>query len=128
MSLLSFAADAVIPPWVKPVLIGLVVAIALGGAAAGGAAVNGWRLDAAHQKEMTAEKDRYDELSDKVREQNRAVEAMGFAKKAADERRDQAERFAAFAMQHINNRDLAVANSKATNCDGVLKEAWGNWR
>lgn len=128
MGLLSFAADAVIPPWVKPLVIGVAVVAALGAAAGGGAAINGWRLDADHQRAMTAEKARYDELSDKVREQNRAVEALGAAKQAADGRRELAERYAAGIIGRIGTREQAVANSQATNCDGVLRDAWKGWQ
>lgn len=128
MQPLDMAMSAIIPPWVKPVLIGLAVSVALGGAAAGGATVNGWRLNAEHQREMTAEKARYDDLNEKVLEQNRAVAALAASKQAADDRRKLAEGYAASLLTRINNRDQAVASSTAVNCDGVLKEAWGNWR
>lgn len=102
--------------------------VAMAGAAAAGAAINGWRLDAHHQLEMTAEKARYDDLSDKVREQNRAVEVLHASTEAADQRRELAENYAAGILQRLGTRDQKVANSTATNCDGVLKEAWGTWR
>lgn len=103
-------------------------AIALGAAAAGGATINGWRLDAEHQRAMTEQKDRYDALSDKVREQNRAVELMQKDTAAADDRRKLAEQYAAGIINRIGTRTDAVNNSKATNCDGVLRDAWGNWQ
>lgn len=103
-------------------------AIALGAAAAGGATINGWRLDSEHQRAMTEQKDRYDALADKIREQNRAVELMQKDTAAADERRKLAEQYAAGIINRIGNRTDAVNNSKATNCDGVLRDAWGNWQ
>lgn len=103
-------------------------AIVLTAAAAGGAAVNGWRLDGEHQRAMATEKERYDDLYTKVLEQNRAVDALNASTKAADDRRKLAEGYAATLLVRINNRDQAVATSTATTCDGVLKDAWGNWR
>jgi beta-glucosidase-like glycosyl hydrolase len=105
----------------------LVVAL-LALAATAGAMVNGWRLDAAHQRALTAKQAEYDALLDKVREQNRAVEALQAQSDAAEERRKMAEAFAADAIKRAKNREDAVANSKATTCDGVLREAWGVWK
>jgi len=102
-------------------------AIALCAAAAGGATINGWRLDAEHQRSMTEEKARYDALVDTVREQNRAVTAMKASTDAADDRRKLAEQYAAGIITRIGTRTDSVNNSQATNCDGVLRGAWGNW-
>lgn len=110
-------------------IIGGVVtlAISLITAAAGGAVVNGWRLDADHQRAMTAEKDRYDALADKVREQDRAVEALGASTKAAQAQADLAKRYNVSLAAALDRRAAAVTASKATNCDGVLRDAWG-WK
>lgn len=101
--------------------------VALAAAAAGGATVNGWRLDADHQRAMTAEKGRYDALADQVREQNRAVEVLGASTKAAQEKADLAQHYAAGLAAMVDRRAAAVAASQATNCDGVLRDAWG-WK
>ena len=100
---------------------------ALVAAAAGGATANGWRLDAAHQRAMTEEKDRYDALSAQVREQNRAVEVLRASTKAAQDKAVLAGRYAASLATVVDRRVSAVAASKATNCDGVLRDAWG-WK
>ncbi len=106
----------------------LALAIALVAAAAAGATVNGWRLDGDHQRELTAAADRYEQLAEKVREQNRAVTAMKAASDAADGRRQIAEDYANAVLGRIANRDAGVANSKQPDCNGVLREAWGNWK
>lgn len=97
-------------------------------AAAGGAVVNGWRLDGAHQRALTAKQAEYDALASAVREQNRAVEKMGDATKAAVERRQTAEKFAATAIARAGARGAAAAASNATDCDGVLRENWEGWK
>ena len=106
----------------------IALAFVLAAAAAAGSTVNGWRLDADHQRVMAAEKSRYDALVDTVREQNRAVTAMKAASDSADERRKLAEQYASGIITRIGTRTDSVNNSKATNCDGVLSEAWGRWK
>lgn len=101
--------------------------VALAGAAAAGAAVNGWRLDGAHQRELAEKREQYDALSSAVREQNSAIEVLNAAKVAADERRQVAEKFAASAIARTNDRASAVAASKAPDCAGVMREAWETW-
>jgi hypothetical protein len=103
-------------------------AVALAAAAVGGAAINGWRLDGAHQRELAGKRAEYDALNDKVREQNRAVEALGAAKVAADDRRQVAEKFAASAIARAKDRGVAVAASQAPDCAGVMREAWEGWK
>ena len=115
-------ADLIVPPWAKLLAAGM----ALVAAAGVGAAVNGWRLNSAHQAEMAAEKDKYELLAGKVREQNSAVAAMGMVAKASDERREVAERYAADVIKAISKRSASVAASKEATCDGVLREAWGS--
>lgn len=97
-------------------------------AAAGGAVVNGWRLDGAHERSL-AEKDRQiATLRTAISDQNHAVEAMGAAKVAADGRRQLAAKLAAGAIAQAGARGAAAAASKATDCDGVMREAWGSWQ
>lgn len=103
-----------------------VVLLAL--AAIAGALVNGWRLDGAHQRELAAKQKDYDELAAKVQEQNRGIEALQAKTDAAEGRRQLAELFASGALERAGNRAAGVANSKATSCDGVLKEAWEAWK
>lgn len=102
----------------------LMMAVAIGGAAAG-AFVNGWRLEAIHLAEMSKKDSRISELEAAIGKQNSATELLEAASKAADERRLMAESMAADAMRRLGNRADVVANSRATSCDGVLKEAWG---
>ena len=57
--------------------------------------------------------------------QNSAVDAMALSVKAADDRRDVAERYAVTAIKATGAREAAARASVATTCDGVLREAWG---
>lgn len=57
--------------------------------------------------------------------QNSAVDAMALSVKAADDRRDVAERYAVTAIKATGAREAAARASAATTCDGVLREAWG---
>lgn len=108
------------------ILFGLaVLALLLAGAAAAGATINGWRLAAEHQVELAQKVARITELEAAVATQNSATELLKAASDAAEERRQLAESMAADAVRRLGNRADVVANSRATNCDGVLKEAWG---
>lgn len=89
---------------------------------------NGWRLDGAHQRALIEKQGEYDTLSSTVREQNRAVDALAAAKVTADERRKVAEKFARDAIARAGARGAAAAASKATDCDGVMREAWEGWK
>lgn len=117
-----------IPPQYRLLASIIALAVAMACAAAGGWLVNGWRLEGAHQKAIAAKQAEYDALATKVREQNHAVDILRQNTEAADTRRKQAEKFAADALKRINSRSGDVANSQAPDCDGVLREAWGNWK
>lgn len=117
-----------IPPQYRVLASLAALAVALAGSAAAGAVINGWRLDGGHQRALAQEKHKYDELADKVREQNRAVDALAAAGKTADQRRQVAERYTASIIAGLDRRSVAVAGSKSLDCDGVLREAWGNWQ
>lgn len=117
-----------IPDQYKLLACGVALVGAMAAAGTAGWMVNGLRLDAAHQKEMAKKRDEYDALAEKVREQNRAVEAMGAAKVAADERRKTAEKFAASAIARAQGRSESVASSTAPDCSGVMREAWEAWK
>lgn len=56
--------------------------------------------------------------------QNSAVDAMALSVRAADDRRDVAERYAVTAIKATGGREAAARASAATTCDGVLREAW----
>ena len=88
--------------------------------------INGWRLDGDHQREVASQKRQYDDLAAKVGEQNRGIDALATAAAHADERRRIAERYAGDALKRLNSRSDSVAASTATDCGGVLQEAWGN--
>jgi hypothetical protein len=112
----------------RAMFIAAALGVALLAAAAGGAIVNGWRLDGAHQRALATKQGEYDALASTVREQNRAVDALAAAKVAADERRQLAEKLAAGAIARAGARGAAAASSKATDCDGVMREAWEGWK
>lgn len=106
----------------------LAIAIALLAAAAGGAVLNGWRLEGAHQRALSDKDRQIAALRTAIADQNHAVEALGAAKTAAEERRQVAEKFAASAIARTEGRSAAVAASKAPDCAGVMREAWGGWK
>ena len=105
---------------------GLVLALA--GAAGAGALANGWRLQASHLRVLASQKEKRVAVETKLLEQSAAVEKLGAEKVAADERRQVAEKFAAGAIARAQSRGAAVAASKAPDCDGVMREAWGAWK
>lgn len=105
-----------------------VLGLSMVGAAMAGAVINGWRLDAAHQRALAAEKGGRVAAEKQLLEQSAAVEKLGAAKVAADERRQVAEKFAAAAIAGTKVRAAAVAASQAPDCDGVMREAWAGWR
>lgn len=110
-------------------IAGAVVLIALLlAAAAGGALVNGWRLKAGHESALRMKEAAYSALKEKVTEQNAAIAALQGKTEAAEGLRKQAEEHAKEVNRRIADRSAAVGASKATNCDGVLSEAWENWK
>jgi hypothetical protein len=98
----------------------LVTGVGLGG---------GWWL-AAHDRDkaevaLRAEQGTSAALRAGITLQNSAVDAMALSVKAADDRRDVAERYAVTAIKATGAREVAARTSAATTCDGVLREAWG---
>ena len=104
------------------------LALVLAGAAAAGAVVNGWRLGGAHQRALASEKSKRVAVETLLAEQSAAVDKLGAEKRAADERRQVAEKFAASAIARAKDRSAAVAASQAPDCSGVMREAWEGWR
>lgn len=94
----------------------------------GGWMVNGWRLDGNHREAIAAMQTEIDLRDESIREQNKGVEAARAATASADERRKVAERYAAGILKTLDAQSAAVAGSKQTTCDGVLREAWENWK
>lgn len=119
---------AIIPAQYRLAAGALALALVLVGAAAAGAVVNGWRLDAVHQRALASEIDKRIAAERKLDDQTAAVARLGDAKAAADERRQVAEKFAATAIARTQTRADAVAASQARNCSGVMREAWEGWR
>jgi len=105
-----------------------VFVLALAGAAAAGAVINGWRLDAAHQRALASEKDKRIGVERRLDAQSAEVNKLGAEKVAADKRRQVAEKFAAAAIARAKDRGAAVAASQAADCDGVMREAWKAWK
>lgn len=119
--------DLVAPKW-KMVLALLAIIALLAAVFGAGAVVNGWRLGVAHAAELAKKDKDYNDLNDLVREQNRAVGVMAANTDAADQRRKVAEQYATGVIAGIGGRVTAVNASKAPDCDGVLREAWGRWK
>ena len=105
-----------------------VLALVLVGAVAAGAVINGWRLDGAHQRALATEKSKRVAVETLLAEQSAAVDKLGAEKRAADERRQVAEKFAASAIARTGSRAAAVAASQAPDCTGVMREAWEAWK
>lgn len=110
-----------------------VAALTLLAAAAGaGAVINGWRLDAAGQRELAGQKGEYANLLARYNvlllakaEQNGSISLLAYKTEVADERRQVAERWAASTAQSSDRRIAEIKASTATSCEGVLREAWG---
>jgi hypothetical protein len=102
--------------------------LALAAAAGAGAVANGWRLDAAHQRALAAEVSKRAGVEKELLEQSAAVDKLGTEKRASDERRQVAEKFAAAAIARTQSRAAAVASSQAPDCAGVVREAWAGWK
>ncbi len=117
-----------IPPHYRLAASALALTLALAGAAAAGAVVNGWRLDGSHQRALASEIDKRIAAERKLDDQVAAVARLGDAKAAADERRQVAEKFAAAAIARAKDRGAAVAASQAPDCSGVMREAWEGWK
>ena len=102
--------------------------LALAGAAAAGAVANGWRLEGAHHRALAGETSKRTAVEKQLLEQSAAVDKLGAEKRASDERRQVAEKFAAAAIARTQSRGAAVAASQASDCDGVMREAWSSWK
>ncbi|WP_395406322.1 hypothetical protein ACHMW6_06520 [Pseudoduganella sp. UC29_106] len=87
--------------------------------------MNGWRLDANHAEAIATLKQERDDLATQVREQSHAVDKMVTLSEAADSRRKLAEDLTRATIASADRRGAAAASSKATNCDGVMRDAWG---
>ena len=109
----------------RGLLLAALVLVVLAGAAGAGAAVNGWRLDAAHAEELAVRDKAYGALDDKLREQNHAVDVLGLRTKAAEDRQKLAEQMSARVIDRIDDQAAAIAASRAPDCKGVLQGAWG---
>lgn len=101
----------------------LLLAIAAGG---------GWWL-AAHDRnvartDLVAARKANDDLTSAIHDQNIAVAAMAAQTADAQMRRIAAERAAASALEHGATRAAAVKASTATDCAGLLNEAWKEWK
>jgi hypothetical protein len=119
--------DLIAPKWKMVLAILLIIAV-LAAAFGAGAVVNGWRLGVAHAAALAEKDESYNALNDLVREQNRAVEKMAATSDAADQRRKVAEHYASGVIARLGDRATAVNASRAPDCDGVLREAWGQWK
>ena len=119
---------AIIPPQYRLAAGALALTLVLVGAAGAGAVVNGWRLDAVHQRALASEKSKRIAVEALLAEQSAAVDKLGAATRAADERRQVAEKFAASAIARTGSRAAAVAASQAPDCSGVMREAWEGWK
>lgn len=125
MSALGSLAGAAVGGIWKVVAIALASLLVVGGVGLGG----GWWL-AAHDRDIAKvdlrhAQDESATLRASINLQNSAVDAMALSVKAADERRDVAERYAVTAIKATGAREAAARASAATTCDGVLREAWG---
>ncbi len=108
------------------------VAVLAAASAVAGAVVEHWRMDAAGQHDIAAEKASYatllaqhNALKLSTEKQNGAVNLLGAKTEAAEARSEQAEKLAASAIKSAAARVAAAKSSAATTCGGVLRETWG---
>lgn len=104
----------------KPAAIVLLLALAL----VGGWTGSGWWLAArdrdAARAELAAERKVSEELRASIREQNRAVEALGQAKAQAEQRGEQAQHLAAANGRRFDDALGRLASAKAATCDDAM--------
>lgn len=124
MTAISLRTALDLPWWVKALAAAALLAALY-------AAFAWWRASVVQEgwdsRDLTAKVEIAD-LTAAIREQNRAVEAMGAAAKDADDRRKLAEGYAARIVKSLDRRAAGVASSTATNCDGVMRDAWEAWK
>ena len=70
--------------------------------------------------ELIEQKTANDQLRDSIREQNRAVEALGAAKQAADSRRALAQRLVVASGKKLAAAGAALAAARATTCTEAM--------
>lgn len=116
------------PLSINPLMLLGAGAMALALGFGSGWTTNGWRLDGAHQRALAAKQGEYDALASTVREQNHAVDIMRVKSEGAVERGKLAASLAAGAITRAGARGTAAAASKATDCGGVMREAWEGWK
>lgn len=91
-----------------------------------------WHM-AAHDRDVArADVDKVrvqnDALTNAIHDQNIAVTAMAAKTADAEQHRIDAEKKSANAIARITARGVTVSTSKATDCKGVLNEAWQGWK
>lgn len=116
MSILTGVAAAAVSGFWK---VGAIAALAAGAASSAYLGYQ-WHM-AAHDRDtamadMKAEKAAGDDLRASIREQNRAVDALGAQKHLADERRAAAEQLAVANGRRLDRALEQGAGAKATTC------------
>lgn len=128
MSILSeVSAVAVSGLW----KLGAIVTVA--GAAASSAYFGYEWFMAAHDRDaaradLLVEQKKAADLMSAIHDHNIAISGLAAATKDATDKRAAAEKASADAIARGANRAAAVKASTATNCAGVLNEAWGGWK
>lgn len=104
------------------------VVLILGCAFGAGWAVNGWRKDASHAEIVADLTDKLTACQGRVKDQNSAADLLHEKKVAADDRRKLAKEMSKSVLDVIEAKAAKAADSTATDCDGVLREAHGDAR
>lgn len=113
---------SLIPPQV--LIIGAIVgAIAAFGA---GAKVGSNWSNAEHAEELGQAYKKYDDLSEKTREQNRAIDQLHARSETAEAVAEVAKKLAETRNGNIDARLQKILNSKSKNCDEELRRQWEN--
>lgn len=102
----------------------VVAGVALALAATVGAVINGWRLDAAHQRKLGDAKDQIHELELAVGRQNAAAQLLKQQTESAQAAQARAEREAQSQRTAARLRDDWIASLKGS-CAENMRDAWG---
>lgn len=107
--------------------------VTMAGAAASTAYLGYEWFMAAHDRDLArgalaVEQKKTSDLTGAIHDQNVAIAGLAAKTQEAVDKRDAAERAAADAIARGVNRAATVKASTASNCAGVLNEAWGTWK
>ena len=117
-----FGLEGMFTGWKVWAAIGIVIAI-IGGSFSAGWKVSEWRLDAKYTKQLSEKDAQISDLSLKISTQNSAVDILDEKTRNAKAQQKLVADLKKEFLATLGTKAEAVANSTATDCEGVLKEA-----